>query len=143
MTNCIQAAFSSGGGGGATTSKVSSALTSDFTTTSGTFTDVTGLTLTAPDITDGVIFFGATLSVSRSANGGMNFTLNDDGSRITSIFLTVEQPASGQYCGAFSYSGDADASSLQVSCKTGGSNTLTVYGSTSSYTSAINCIGVG
>lgn len=55
LGNCIQAAFSGGGGGGGVTvEKVTTRVTSIMSTTSQVFLDVTGLTLTKPDITDGI-----------------------------------------------------------------------------------------
>jgi len=130
--------------GGATVEQVNTDLTSDFSTTGTSFGDITDFELDAPTITDGKIIFNATLTIQRTGGaGGTNYTLTDDGAAINSIFTAMEvQPAGGQRNVAFTYTADADGSTLMVQCKTGG-NTMIVYGSTDSYTSRIDCVGVG
>ena len=143
MGSCnIVGAFSSGGGGGATTLEASAALTSDFTTTSSSFTDVTGLGITVLNSSGGVVLVSATLTTERSTSGGTNYSLENDGTRISSSWASFEMETGGNKKNvSMGTSLDSDGSVIQVAAYTGG-GTLTVRGSTSGATSSINSIGV-
>ena len=129
-------------GGGATTAQSSAALTSIFTTTSNTMTDITGLTVTVLNSAGGVVMVTAPLSVTRSTNGGIQFGLKDDTVQITTVNLVDEIDTATSYVPiTLGYTGVSDGSVLQLTGMTGG-GTLSVSGSTTNYTSSIFCIGV-
>ena len=127
---------------GATTSEVNATITSPFTTTSTTFTDLTGLSVTVLNSAGGAVLVSATLSVKRSTTGGLVFALENDGTRISQSWIGIEVLSADAYDAvSLGTSLESDGSAVSASGKTGG-GTLTIGGSTSANTSSINCIGV-
>ena len=128
--------------GGATVSEVSAALTSDFTTTETAFTDATGMAVTVLNSAGGVVIVSTTITSEISTADVMVFALENDGTRIPSSWTAFQAPASGSKYNIFlGTSLSSDGSQIQLSCYTG-AGTLKIRGSTSSYTSSINSIGV-
>ena len=143
MTDCLQGAFSSGGGGGgATTDQSSAALTSDFSTTSTSFTDATGVTVTVLDSSGGVAIVTTNVQFSSSTTGNKQFSLEDDGTRITRSFTTWEtQNADALFAVFLSTSLASNGSVIQLAVLTE-DGTLAIKGSTSGRTTSMETIGV-
>ena len=144
MSNCIQAAFSSGGGGGATVSGAEAVTSATVSTTSTSFVDVTNLTLTKPDITDGKCTSTATFNAYNSTSTSTIFELDDDGTQVA-LGMTQEDAASANYanlrCTLIDIS-DADGATLKVRFKVDG-GTGVCYQSTSYSIPKLVSFGVG
>ena len=129
--------------GGATANSVQATITSNFTTTSGTYVDITGLSITVPTITSGKAIIVMTLNTNRSTTGGTQYELQDDGVSIAHTEKAYEfTSSSGRPVITCCTVMDSDGSTVKARCYTGG-GTLTIYGSSSDFTSDINCLGVG
>lgn len=129
--------------GGATAETDNAALTSDFTSTSTTFVDITGLEITIGNIANGKTMMTATITLKRSDDGGMEIVLEDDGSVITSTYAQMEEDGSNKERNmCTSHAMDSNGSVIKVQCKTGG-GTLTIEGNTDKGTSQIVSMSVG
>ena len=128
--------------GGATAEIDNATITSDFSTTSSSFTDVTSLVITIGDITDGKTMITAILTIKRSTDGSMSVILEDDSSELATTHIDVESTHTKEYNMCTSYAMESDASVVQVQVKTGG-GTLVVKGASSAATSQIVSMSVG
>jgi len=108
-------------GGGATTAQSSATLTSIFTTTATSMTDITGLAVTILNSAGGVAMVTIPLSATRSTNGGIFFGLKDDTVQITTYWQVYEISMNTSYIPITGgYSCASDGSVLQSTGGTGG-----------------------
>ena len=123
---------------------VTASLTSDFTTTSTSLVDVTGLSITLPDITDGKYLATAQLNISNQNVYSQTYTdLELDG---------TSQTATGNYVGVdyaltqvLTNAGDTDGTTLQIQTASESSGTAVIKGRNTTLNlknSKISCLGV-
>ena len=129
--------------GGATFANDNATLgASDFTTTSASLVDITGLEIDLSTIAGGFSVIVGTLTTTRSGAGGTMYALADDGSVIASSF-TAHEKASGSDLSPIplSHIMSSDGSQIFAQAATGGA-TLTIAG-TAEWTSSINSVSMG
>jgi hypothetical protein len=128
--------------GGATVNEVSATLTSDWTTDESSLQEVTGLGVTILNSAGGAVLVSTTITSEISSVAGMVFALYNDGVKIASSLTAFEAQASGQKVNiSLGTSLSSDGSTIQLYAYAG-VGTLKIRGSTTSYTSSINSIGV-
>jgi len=129
--------------GGATAETVSATITSSWTTTNSALTDVTGMTLTKPDITDGKCMSDFCCVVKNSLSlATKTLVLVDDDVVITGG--EVEQhtnTAKGLMSGGAA--SDADGNTLKLQAAAGGGGTLEVNYQSGWNIPLLSCLGVG
>ena len=125
MGNCIQAAFSGGGGGGVTVANVTAVRTSSFTTTNTTFTDISDMTLTKSDITDGISHTCINATVDNDTS--QTFTcLNDNGTVVMTIGASTSS-ASNEFPITIISNSVADGNTAKAQMKVDGNTGRMVY----------------
>ena len=122
MTECLQGAFSSGGGGGgATVETASETITSDFSSSSTTYTDITDWTLTKPDITDGKCITSAFCAFEgNTLNHNISLVMEDDGAIVSRIQGTIKAVNTTQPFGSISDVSNSDGTTIQMQTKISG-----------------------
>ena len=129
--------------GGATVATTSVKPTASFTTSSTSFTDITGMTVSMADVTSGKCITTADLTVDNSGASGETFVilLVDDtivnGQQIITTSGEIEFPMS------LSYAGDSDGTTAKLQMKVSANNGRMLYNSGSSVLCQINSMGVG
>ena len=129
--------------GGATAEIDNATITSDFSTTSSSFIDVTSLVITIGNILNGKTMISAILTIKRSTEGSMSAILEDDGSELATTFIAVESTHTKEYNMCTSYAMDSNASVIQVQVKTGGGTLVIEGASGADATSQIVSMSVG
>lgn len=129
--------------GGATVTQVSDDLTTTFTTSSTSFVDITGLTLTVPNITGGSYIYTALLTTNAVSGDITEYTLTDDGTRITRIWTGKKHSNTNKNPVPLTISGSADGSVIRPQIKSINGTSASVQGSATDVTSNLECIGIG
>jgi len=143
LTNCIQGAFAAAPSGGATAETVSATITSTFTSSSTSLVDLTGLTLTKPDITNGKCISSYTLIVQNDTSlkvKQINLLDNDvivTGGEVEQYTATTKGMLSG------SAVSDADGNTLKLQGRTGSSGEISVIYNADQNIPLLSCLGVG
>jgi hypothetical protein len=112
-------------GGGATVSTKNAQVSSDFTTTSTSFVDVTGLTVTLNTITNGVYFATCSMNTAITADPGrIQYTkFIDDGVADNQFLSDNADSASANLYSTISKVGVASGQILKIQVKVNGSAT--------------------
>lgn len=118
-----------GGGGGVTLSNQSVIQTSNFTTTSTSFVDVTGLTITLANRANGMFWAAAVISLSLSSSGATYYRFVNGATDEAPMQFTPSTTNHEKVC-TIILPGDLDGDVLKVQARVSG-NTLTVWGSAS------------
>lgn len=140
MNNCIQGAFSSSGGA-ATVTAVRAELSSDFTTTSTTFTDLTGMTVDV-SATSGSFLCHAYFSSKIGSTTSQHYFRIVNGTTDGESCVANQMADSGQWTNnSISLAAENDEQTVKIQTRAELSATLTVGGSTDRF-SAINLLEV-
>jgi len=135
--------WASAAGGGATVEIVEAIITATFTTTSTTFVDITDLSLTKPDITDGkcMAMCEGTIDTNTAANAA-NFGLDDNGT-VVSVNTCI---SGGTQLDSFPASiadvSDADGNTYQAVLKANNATARILYDD-DKYEPKLSVLGVG
>jgi hypothetical protein len=116
---------SSGASAGATITTTGVSLSSDFTTTSGSFVDVTGLTITLTNVADGK-YLGS-CSIGGGVTGNWWFIQMIQNTTIKSSVLTSYLGSGIQTPVSLTGQGDTNGEVVKIQLRTGGGTTGTLY----------------
>ena len=129
-------------GGGATVEVVETVLGSTFTSSSTSFVDITGWSLTKPTISGGKTFTTASCGVVGYAGQQIAMLMNDSTGGDVNRMQNTQEDASDPYTlGAISSVGDADGATVQMKGKGAGGAWNIKYSNGNRPT--VSCIGIG
>ena len=129
--------------GGATVESVSAALSSSFSTSNTSLTDITGMSITKPNITDGkvmtsfqIVFYNDTTDYGKQLNMIDNTTVVCGG-EVQQVTDGLQTPFSGSAVSS------ADGTTLKLQCSAPSGNTVTIRFEANVSLGILCCLGVG
>ena len=130
--------------GGATVSTASDELAGTFTSTSLTFVDITGWTLTKPNIAGGECMTVAYCSCDQDGNVNVTVAIEDNGS-VTSLCETMRSNVATSDCGPVCVSdiSDTDGNTIQMQGRGFAAGTWKIKVDGSYTVPKVTCFGVG